>query len=130
MNEKNEQQAQPIPQEMQNLALCLKKFREEHGFSIREAAKQAYISPSYLSKIETGDTFTTIGIKTLVGLAKAYNTPLAAILQEAGFIDSHEHKLPELSQYLRLKYHLSQKAINDMEMAKEIVDRKYKEDTK
>jgi len=118
-------QAQIIPMEMKELALTLRNLRKESGFSLREAARNANISPSYLSKIEAGDTFTTIGIKTLLSLAKAYNTSLVVILQESGLLENAD-KLPELPQYLRLKYSLSHQAIRDMEMAKEIVDKKYK----
>jgi len=46
-------------------------------------------------------------------------------LKEAGFIDSREDDLPELAQYLRAKYRLSPSAIRDIEMSKEIVDKKY-----
>jgi transcriptional regulator with XRE-family HTH domain len=116
---------QTIPPEMKKLALSLRNLRTENGFSLREAARNANISPSYLSKIEAGDTFTTIGIKTILSLAKAYNTPLVVILQESGLLED-ESKLPEMPQYLRLKYSLSQQAIRDMEMAKQIVDKKYK----
>jgi len=49
------------------------------------------------------------------------------MLKEAGFIDSYEDGLPELAQYLRAKYQLSPQAIRDMEMAKEIVNKKYEQ---
>mgnify|MGYP001587416070 CR=1 FL=1 len=110
---------------MKQLAICLKRLRNEHGFSIREAARQANCAASYISKLEGGDTFATIGLDTLGGFAKTYATPLLLILKEAEYIKENEYKLPDLPQYLRLKYHLSHQAVKDMEMAKEIVDRKY-----
>ncbi|MEK7172758.1 MAG: hypothetical protein AAB740_02140, partial [Patescibacteria group bacterium] len=82
-------------------------------------------APSHLAKIEAGDTFKTISIETLVKFSKFYGIPVSSILKEAGFIDSYESDLPGLAQYLRLKYQLSPQAIRDMEMAKEIVDKKY-----
>lgn len=115
-----------IPKEMDLLAIYLKELRQESGFSIREASKQAGITPSYLSKIEMGNTFSTISIRTVLKLAKTYNTPLALILEKAKFIEESEYKLPLLPQYLRLKYQMPNQAIRDMEMAKEIVDKKYK----
>ncbi len=120
---KNQQKS--IPAEMKQLAACLTRLRKERGFSIREAARQAGCAASYISKLEGGNTFAAIGLDTLTGLAKAYTTPLLLILKEAGYVEGDEHKLPDLPQYLRLKYRLSHQAIRDMEMAKEIVDRKY-----
>ena len=114
-----------IPYEMKKLGSYLKEMREETGLSIRTAAKKSEIAPSFLSKIEAGDTFSTISIQTLIKLSKTYDIPPIAILKEAGLIDSDEYDLPDFPQYLRAKYHLSPQAIRDMEMAKEIVDKKY-----
>jgi len=111
---------------MEKLGTYLKALREEAGFSIREAAQKSEVAPSYLSKLEAGDTFSTITVQTLIKLSKAYNIPPIAILKEVGLIDSDEYDLPDFSQYLRTKYHLSAQAIRDMEMAKEIVEKKYK----
>ena len=115
-----------ISYEITKLGKYLKQLRKEQGLSIRSVAKSCGIAPSYLAKIEIGDTFKTIGIKTLVRFSKFYGIPVSSMLKEAGFIDSHESDLPELAQYLRAKYQLSPQAIRDMEMAKEIVDKKYK----
>ena len=115
-----------IPYEMKKLGSYLKEMREETGLSIRTAAKKSEIAPSFLSKIEAGDTFSTISIQTLIKLSKTYDIPPIAILKEAGLIDSDEYDLPDFPQYLRAKYHLSPQAIRDMEMAKKIVEEKYK----
>ena len=115
-----------VSYEMKNLGEYLKALREEAGFSIREAAQKSEVAPSYLSKLEAGDTFSTITVQTLIKLSKAYNIPPIAILKEVGLIDSDEYDLPDFSQYLRAKYHLSAQAIRDMEFAKEIVEKKYK----
>ena len=114
-----------VPKEMQLLAIYLVKLRGESGFSLREAARQADITPSYLSKIEGGCTFSTISVRTIASLARIYNTPFAVILEKAKIIEESAYKLPLLPQYLRLKYQMSNQAIRDMEMAKEIVDKKY-----
>lgn len=114
-----------VSKEMKSLAEYLTKLRKESGFSLREAARQADITPSYLSKIETGNTFSTISMRTMISLSKTYNTPLMVILEKAKFVEESSYKLPLLTQYLRLKYQMSEQAIKDMEMAKEIVDRKY-----
>lgn len=114
-----------ISYEITKLGKYLRELRKEQGLSIRSVAKSCSVAPSYLSKIEAGDTFKTIGIETLIKFSKFYGIPVSSMLKEAGFIDSYESDLPELAQYLRAKYQLSPQAIRDMEMAKEIVDRKY-----
>jgi transcriptional regulator with XRE-family HTH domain len=111
--------------EITKLGKYLKELRKEQGLSIRSVAKSCNIAPSHLAKIEAGGTFKTIGIATLVKFSKFYGIPVSSFLKEAGFIDSHESDLPELSSYLRAKYQLSPQAIRDMTMAKEIVDKKY-----
>lgn len=116
---------QYISYEITKLGKYLKQLRKEQGLSMRSVAKSCSIAPSYLSKIEAGDAFKTIGIGTLVKFSKFYGIPVSAMLKEAGFINSYESDLPELTQYLRSKYQLSPQAIRDMEMAKEIVDKKY-----
>jgi len=115
-----------ISYEITKLGKYFKQLREEQEFSIRHVARQCKIAPSYLAKIEAGDTYKTIGIETLIKLSKFNGIPVSAMLKEAGFIESYGDDLPELSQYLRAKYQLSPQAIRDMEMAKEIVDKKYK----
>ena len=114
-----------ISHEITKLGEYLKELRKEQEFSIRHVARQCKIAPSYLAKIEAGDTYKTIGVETLVKLSKFYGIPVSSMLKEAGFIDSYESDLPELAQYLRAKYQLSPQAIRDMTMAKEIVDKKY-----
>ena len=114
-----------IPYEMKKLGTYLKQLREEAGLSIREVTRKSGMAPSYLFKIEKGDTFSTLSIHTLLKLSKFYNIPIGALLKEAGLVDYSEYELPEFPQYLRAKYHLSPQAIRDMEMAKEIVEKKY-----
>ena len=114
-----------IPYEMKKLGTYLKQLREEAGLSIREVARKSEMAPSYLFKVEKGDTFSTLNIHTFLKLSKFYNIPIGALLKEAGLMDSDEYELPDLPQYLRAKYHLSPQAIHDMEMAKEIVEKKY-----
>jgi len=110
---------------MEKLGTYLKALREEAGFSLREAAEKSEVAPSYLSKIEAGDTFSTITVQNLIKLSKTYNIPPIAILKEIGLIGSDEYDLPDFPQYLRAKYNLPSQAIRDMEMAKEIVEKKY-----
>ena len=114
-----------IPYEMKKLGTYLTQLREAADFSIRDVARECGISPSYLSKIERGNSFSTLNIHNLLKLSRFYNIPIGALLKEAGLVDSSEYELPDLPQYLQTKYHLSSQAIRDMIMAKEIVEKKY-----
>ena len=118
-------QRKNISYEITKLGQYLKQLRNEQELSVRHVARQSKIAPSYLAKIEAGDTYKTIGVETLVKLSKFYGIPASAMLKEAGFIENYEDGLPEFAQYLRAKYRLSPQAIRDMEMAKDVVDKKY-----
>lgn len=109
---------------MTKLGNYLKKLREELGLSLREVAKRAELTPSYLARIESGG-FKSIGINTLVQLSLVYQIPITDLLKESGFLEKSDD-LPEFSSYLRAKHHLSPQALRDMEMALEIVKRKYR----
>ncbi len=115
-----------IPYEMKKLGTYLKELRKETGLSLREVAKKSELAPSYLSKIERGDSFSTLNIHTLLKFSKFYNIPIGALLKEAGLVNGDEYDLLDFPQYLRAKYHFSPQAIRDMEMAKEIVEKKCK----
>lgn len=115
-----------IPYEMKKLGIYLKQLRDEADLSIRDVARECGISPSYLFKIEGGNFLSTLGIHTLLKFSKFYNMPISAILKEVGLIDYDEYDLPDFLQYMRAKYRYSPQAIRDIEMAKRIVDEKYK----
>ncbi|MCK5332627.1 helix-turn-helix transcriptional regulator [Candidatus Parcubacteria bacterium] len=110
---------------IKSLGQYLKKLRNEQAISIRQVAKKCDISPSYLSKIENGNVFKSISIKTLLSLSEFYRIPIYSILEVSGLIKDNNEVLPNLAQYLRIKYKLSPQAIHDIEIAKEIVDNKY-----
>jgi len=109
------------------LGTLLKELRLGLGLSIREAAKRANTSPPHLSKIESGNAIKSIGVVILINLAEAYRVPISSILMEAGFLTTAEERdgLPDFAAYLRQKYSYNSQAIRDMEMAKEIVEKKY-----
>ena len=93
--------AKIISYEITKLGKYLKQLREELGLSIRSVAIKCKLAPSYLSKIEAGDTFKTIGVNTLVGLSKFYNIPVAHLLKESGFTETMTMNCRGFSAYLR-----------------------------
>lgn len=111
---------------MARMGEYIRRLRLDLDMSLRRAAQLSHISPAHLCKIEQGTIFKSIGIDILLRLARTYNIPLSAILENAGFITEHADSLPAFSQYLRQKYNLSPQAIRDLETTKEVVLKKYR----
>lgn len=114
-----------IPKEMLHLAEYLRRIRTDLGLSMHEVARRTNLTPSYISKMESGNTFQTISAHGLVEFSKCYNTPIALIMEKAGFVPESEDDLPGLASYLRLKYKTPHQATQEMEIAWEIVKKKY-----
>jgi transcriptional regulator with XRE-family HTH domain len=115
-----------IPKEMLNLGEHLKRLRNDLGLSMHEVARRTNLTASYISKIESGITFQTLNTHSLVEFANCYNIPPSVILERAGFIPESEDDLPGLAPYLRLKYKAPQQAVQEMEIAWDIVKKKYR----
>lgn len=105
----------------------LERLRAELGLSLRHAARICKLSPGHLSKIEDGKL--CAGLEILIRISQAYSIPIVAILREAGFVIRSEEELPPLAQYLRQRYQLSPQAIRDIELTKEVCDKKYSQAT-
>lgn len=114
------------PTKIQRLGKYLKRLREELGLSMHAVARKADLTPSYISKIEAGTILKSISVGALINFSSAYNIPVTAILEEAGFLKKSNDGLPDFTTYLKIKYKLSYQAIRDLEIAKEIIEKKYK----
>ncbi len=110
---------------MQVLGQYLKRVRTDLGLSMHEVARRTTLTPSYISKIESGNTFQTISAHGLVEFAKCYGIPPSVILEQAGFVPQGEDELPGLGTYLRLKYKAPHQAAQEMEIAWSIIKQKY-----
>lgn len=128
--EKNVSQQRTLPlreiPRIQKLGSYLKKLRLELGLSLRDVALHTDLSPGYISKIENGVIKKTIGVEPLVSLANMYEIPIEVILAEAEFTPKSSQDLPSLGMYLKIKYKFPPQAIRDLEIAKEIIEHKYK----
>jgi transcriptional regulator with XRE-family HTH domain len=62
----------------------LERLRREHGLSIRDAARNAKISDSYLGLLERGKRTNIPGSRVLVALARIYSVDAGEMLMEAG----------------------------------------------
>jgi len=114
-----------IPKEMALLGDYLRRIRTDLGLSMHEVARRTTLTPSYISKMESGNTFQTISAHGLIEFSKCYNMPASLMLEKAGFTPESEDDLPGLSSYLRLKYKAPQQAVQEMEIAWSIIKQKY-----
>lgn len=114
-----------IPKEMMMLGGYLKSVRTDFGLSMHDVARRASLTPSYISKIEGGSTFQTISAHALIEFSRVYNIPPQLILERSGFMPENEDELPGIASYLRIKYKAPQNAVQEMEIAWEIIKKKY-----
>lgn len=110
---------------MKSLAEYLKRIRLDLGLSMHEVARRTTLTPSFISKLESGTVFQTISAQAVVEFSRCYNIPAQTILERAGLLPESEDELPGLGTYLRLKYKAPQNAAQEMEIAWEIVKKKY-----
>lgn len=113
------------PPGIQKLGKYLKQLREELGLSMHAVARKVNLTPSYISKIESGTILKSISVRALINFSQAYSIPITAILEEAGFLEKSDDDLPGFATYLKIKYKLPYQAIRDLEIAKEIFEKKY-----
>jgi transcriptional regulator with XRE-family HTH domain len=73
---------------MEGLGARLKELRQQAGFSLRELARQADVSPSLVSQIENGKSRPSVS--TLYTFARLLNVPVDELF------DAEEHALVEL----------------------------------
>lgn len=73
---------------MKQLGQELRRRREANGIGLRELARYTDLSPSYLSRIETGDEQSPPSEEAIVGLHRFLGGDLGELLQLAGRIPS------------------------------------------
>ena len=110
---------------MKQLGEYLKRIRLDLGLSMHEVARRTSLNPSFISKLESGAVFQTISAQALIEFSRCYSMPVQTILERAGLLPESEDELPGFGTYLRLKYKAPQVAAQEMEIAWEIVKKKY-----
>lgn len=110
---------------MYELGKYLKNLREDLGLSMHEVARRSSLTPSYISKIESGNVFKTVGVQALVEFSKVYNIPPGLIIEKMNLTEREEDELPGLAPYLRIKYGATANAVQEMEIAWRIVKEKH-----
>lgn len=116
-----------IPPQMKRLGKYLKTLRVGLGLNMHEVARQSNLTASYISKLERGDTFSSIGVKNLIAFSEVYKIPPVVILEKTGFVKKwSKHALPCLGAYLKIRYDFSPEQVRDMNTAFELMEKKYK----
>lgn len=109
---------------MQLLGQHLRSLRNDMGMSIHEVARRTALSPSFISKIET-NAFQSITVQALLALTATYKVPFQVVLENSGLLEASPDGLPDLALFLKAKYHAPHQATQDMDLAWEIVKKKY-----
>lgn len=90
----------------------IRKRREQLGLNKNVVATAAGIAPSTYQRIEQG-TIAAPRAEVILAIAEVLDLPTSDLLAAAGWIPKHD--LPTLRPYLRTKYHLTDKAVADIE---------------
>ncbi len=93
------------------------------GLSIHDVAKTSQLTAGYISRLENGQ-FKTITAESLVKFSKTYNIPVDLMLERAGLMEKQDD-LPGLATSLKITYDAPFPAIQEMEIAWEIIEKKY-----
>jgi transcriptional regulator with XRE-family HTH domain len=111
----------------QTLGQFIKKVRDERKITQEELSESSGLARSYISRFED-DQFKTPSAMVLIKLAKGLGVSHETIFQIAGYTPKiAQTDLPAFDLYLRTKYpDLSEKAIEDIQIYKELITAKYK----
>lgn len=83
------------------LGRVIRSLRESQGVTATALAKEAGISRSYLSYLETGQ-FNEIGVEKLAAIVRALKVSAEEVLARAGYLEG-QGVLPEPEAYLKSK---------------------------
>lgn len=88
--------------ETSSFAELIRSRRVELGLSASQAARNAGMTPSTLTRLENGESATPTA-PSLQALGEALDIPTADLFAALGWVTDDE--LPTLTPYLRRKYH-------------------------
>ena len=107
------------------LGQFIKKVRKAKGLSQLTVARRAGIARSYISRLESDD-FKKPSLDMLSRIATALGISIDTLLQKAGYKGKVLKKeLPDLDIYLREKFNLTERAIEDVSLFVNFVKKKY-----
>ncbi len=106
----------------------IRKIRAEKNMTQEQLAEKSRLARSYISRFED-DQFKSPSAMVLIKLARGLGISHETIFQVAGYTPIiAKSDLPSFDLYLRTKFpKLSEKAIEDIQFYKTVVEKKYKE---
>lgn len=109
---------------VRELGKFLRGLRPNNKPTLREIAQRTGLSESFLGKLERGE-YETLLLETMRQVAKGYGVPLEKLLAVSGYVNWEEPPLPDLDVYLRTKFGLTEKGIQEAEQFLEYVQEKH-----
>lgn len=101
--------------------------REKRQLSLRAYATITDLTPSYLSRLESGE-YHNVTFSVIEKLAKGFQMPVPEFMKKCQITEEHHSPLPDIDFYLREKYQLPTAAVEDMSMFFRFIKEKYHTD--
>jgi transcriptional regulator with XRE-family HTH domain len=108
-------------QQREQLAVVVRRYRQERGLGVREVARALEVNPGWLGRIESGD-LKQPSFERLQALADVLGAPADELFMAAGYEPS---ALPEMGAYFRAKYGLGNEAVDDIERYVRRIKKRY-----
>ncbi|MFZ5438049.1 MAG: helix-turn-helix domain-containing protein [Patescibacteria group bacterium] len=105
----------------------VKYQREKRNWSLQDLAEKTSLTPSYLSRLETG-TYTSPTYVAIESLAHGFGIPVYTFLNKCEIVDEIRIDLPDLDFYLREKFQLPDEALDDIHLFLDFIFKKYDQD--
>ncbi len=113
-----------VTMSVRELGKYLRRLRPDNKPTLREIAQRTGLSESFLGKLER-EEYETLLLETMRQVAKGYGVPLEKLLVVSGYVNWEEPPLPDLDVYLRTKFGLTEKGIQEAEQFLEYVQEKH-----
>jgi len=103
--------------------------REKRNLSLQDLAEKTGLTPSYLSRLESG-AYTSPTYAAIESLAHGFGIPVYTFLNKCEIVDEIRIDLPDLDFYLREKFQLPDEAVEDLQLFLDFILKKYDQDIK
>ena len=113
-----------VTMSVRELGKYLRSLRPDNRPTLRDISGRTGLSESFLGKLERGE-YETLLLETMRQVAKGYGVPLEKLLAVSGYVNWEEPPLPDLDVYLRTKFGLTEKGIQEAEQFLEYVQEKH-----
>lgn len=111
----------------QKIGKYIKYQRNKRGWSLQNLARKSLLTPSFLARLETG-SYGNISYGAIEQLARGFAIPLLIFLKKCDLAEDRYISLPDYEFYLREKFQLPNKAVEDMKLFLALILKKYKKE--